>query len=195
MPPRRLNPEEQALWRQLTQGIRAFRARPRPAQSSAPESARGAPSPPDEPDQPPRRIKGRVPPPRPVPAPPPRVRVPVPVLDRGWERRIRAGQLQPDASIDLHGHTLASAHAALEGALTQAVAMGSRVLLVVTGKPRAGGAGERSGWEGKGRGAIRSEIGHWLDRSPLADRIASVRVAHPRHGGDGALYVILRRDR
>ena len=42
-------------------------------------------------------------------------------------------------------------------------------------------------------GAIRGEIGHWLETSSYADRIASVRIAHRRHGGDGALYVILRR--
>ena len=43
------------------------------------------------------------------------------------------------------------------------------------------------------RGAIRAEIGDWLALSGYADAIASVRIAHPRHGGRGALYVILRR--
>ncbi|HTH28996.1 MAG TPA: Smr/MutS family protein [Sphingobium sp.] len=179
---RRLNPDEQALWQQLTRGVRPYRGRARPPEPVADPQA----------PQPlaPRRVKGRVPapPPQPAPPPPPR-RAPVPVLDRGWEKRIRSGQLRPDHGVDLHGHNLAGAHAALEAALRQAVSEGQRVLLVVTGKPRAGRA------EPGGRGAIRAEIGHWLERSPLADRIASVRVAHPRHGGDGALYVILRRER
>lgn len=94
-------------------------------------------------------------------------------------------------SIDLHGHTLASAHARLNQALAQAVARDVRVLLVVTGKPPKGAV---SGAPPK-RGAIRGEIGHWLETSAWADRIASVRIAHPRHGGDGALYLILRRNR
>jgi DNA-nicking Smr family endonuclease len=111
------------------------------------------------------------------------------VLDRGWEKRIRSGQLQPERSIDLHGHTLAAAHVVLDQALGQAVRDGVRVLLVITGKPRPTRSTPGA------RGAIRAEIGHWLERSPHADRIASVRSAHPRHGGDGALYVILRRDR
>jgi len=73
--------------------------------------------------------------------------------------------------------------------LRRAVADGVRILLVVTGKPRPDRIAPH------GRGAIRAEIGHWLESSPVADRIASVRSAHPRHGGDGALYVILRRER
>ncbi len=111
------------------------------------------------------------------------------MLDSGWERRIRSGAISPDMSIDLHGHTLAAAHAQLNQAIAQGLSRDARVLLVVTGKPpksAAAGASSR-------RGAIRHEIGHWLETSPYADRIASVRVAHPRHGGDGALYLILRR--
>lgn len=183
MPHRRLNPDEQALWLQLTRSVRPFRVKAR----AAPEPV---PSDPPAPAPMPKRIKGRVPPlsAPPAPPPPPR-RAPVAMLDRSWEKRIRSGQLRPDHSVDLHGHTLAGAHAALEAALRQGVSQGQRVLLVVTGKPR----GART--EAGGRGAIRAEIGNWLERSPLADRIASVRVAHPRHGGDGALYVILRRER
>ncbi len=118
--------------------------------------------------------------------PPPRV--PAAVLDSGWERRIRSGAIIPDMSIDLHGHSLAAAHGRLDQAIAAALARDARVLLVVTGKPRAAPASGASR-----RGAIRAEIGHWLDVSPHADRIASVRIAHPRHGGDGALYLILRR--
>jgi DNA-nicking Smr family endonuclease len=113
----------------------------------------------------------------------------VATLDSGWEKRFRSGSVQPERSIDLHGHSVAAAHAVLDTALGQAVRDGIRVLLIVTGKPRPGRLPP------EGRGAIRAEIGHWLEGSPHADRIASVRVAHPRHGGEGALYVILRRAR
>ena len=109
-------------------------------------------------------------------------------LDGGWDRRLRRGVVAPDRSIDLHGHTLASAHAALEHALGRAVADDVRVLLVVTGRPPRAGDGRR-------RGLIRAEIGDWLGGSGFRDRIAAVRNAHPRHGGAGALYLILRRRR
>jgi DNA-nicking Smr family endonuclease len=66
-----------------------------------------------------------------------------------------------------------------------------RVLLVVTGRPRKA----LENHESSSRGAIRAEIGHWLAASPHAAMIASVRTAHPRHGGAGALYIILRRKR
>jgi DNA-nicking Smr family endonuclease len=119
------------------------------------------------------------------------VRRPVDFLDHGWERRIAGGQIVPDTVIDLHGHTLDSAHRQLTSALTGATRAGARVLLVITGKPRttSAAAGERA------RGAIRAEIGHWIVTSPYADMIASVRSAHPRHGGNGAIYIILRRNK
>ncbi len=123
------------------------------------------------------------------PTPTPPARAPSAVLDSGWERRIRSGNLAPDMAIDLHGHTLAAAHARLNQALAAAWARDVRVLLVVTGKPPK----SASSGNGSRRGAIRGEIGHWLETSSFADRIASVRIAHQRHGGDGALYVILRR--
>ncbi len=116
-------------------------------------------------------------------------RVPNPVLDSSWERRIRSGSLTPEMSIDLHGHSLSAAHVRLNHALAAATARGVRVLLVVTGKPPKTDSPARQ----SSRGAIRGEIGHWLETTPYADRIASVRLAHPRHGGEGAIYVILRR--
>ena len=108
-------------------------------------------------------------------------------LDGGWDRRLRKGAVYPDRTIDLHGHTLATAANALEHALARAIADDVRILLVVTGKPPKPDA--------RGRGLIRANIGAWLGSSGYRDRIAAVRNAHPRHGGTGALYVILRRKR
>ena len=56
-------------------------------------------------------------------------------LDGGWDRRLRKGGVSPERTIDLHGHTLASAAGALEHALARAIADDIRVLLVITGKP------------------------------------------------------------
>jgi DNA-nicking Smr family endonuclease len=113
-------------------------------------------------------------------------------LDGGWDRRLSRGLVAPDRTIDLHGHTLASAHDALDHALDRAVGEGARLILLVTGRP------PRADDRGMGkprRGAIRAAIGDWLAGSHHAGRIAAVRNAHPRHGGAGALYIVLRRNR
>ena len=131
---------------------------------------------------------------RPAPAPkiapaPKRV-VPGLTLDGGWDRRIAKGGVAPDVSIDLHGHTLASAHALLDTGLDRAIRGGDRVVLLVTGKPPRAES-ERP----HARGAIRASVADWLAASRHAGAIAAVRGAHPRHGGAGALYIILRRAR
>lgn len=107
-------------------------------------------------------------------------------LDGHWDRRMAKGGVQPDVTIDLHGHSLASAYARLDMALGQAVAADMRLMLLITGKPRA---------PDSGRGAIRGAVADWLASSRHAGAIAAVRNAHPRHGGDGALYIVLRRKR
>ncbi|WP_425231118.1 Smr/MutS family protein [Sphingomonas sp.] len=109
-------------------------------------------------------------------------------LDGSWDRRLGRGLAQPDSSLDLHGHTLASAHALLDQGLDRALARGDRLLLLVTGKPPRPES-ERP----HARGAIRAAVADWLAASRFADRIAAVRNAHPRHGGAGALYIVLRR--
>jgi DNA-nicking Smr family endonuclease len=109
-------------------------------------------------------------------------------LDGSWDRRLSRGLTQPDATLDLHGHTLHSAHALLDQGLERAIARGDRVLLLVTGKPPRPES-ERP----HARGAIRAAVADWLAASRHADRIAAVRNAHPRHGGAGALYIVLRR--
>lgn len=108
-------------------------------------------------------------------------------LDGGWDRRLRRGVIDPDMTVDLHGHTLDSAWRMLDSSLARAIAGGTRVILLVTGKPPRG--------DRRGRGAIRGAVGDWLASSRHARRIAAVRNAHPRHGGTGALYIILKRDR
>lgn len=107
-------------------------------------------------------------------------------LDGHWDRRMAKGGVQPDVTIDLHGHTLASAYARLDMALAQAKAADMRLMLLITGKARA---------PDSGRGAIRGAVSDWLASSRHAGEIAAVRNAHPRHGGDGALYIVLRRRR
>lgn len=174
---RRLSTEEAALWARVTATVRALVGR-------KPELIAADPIP-----------KAAVPArPRPVaavrPSTPPK---PAPqvgeTLDGGWDKRLRQGAVAPDRSIDLHGHTLATAHATLDHALERAIADDVRLLLVVTGRAPSTRDGAPR------RGLIRASIGDWLAASRHAARIAAVRNAHPRHGGAGALYVILRRRR
>lgn len=184
-PPRALSPEERALWQRVVASVTPIaRATPVPP---APVVPFVAPAPVAEP-VPAKKVKGRVPPPR-QPAPPP-PKPPRDTLDGGWDRRLSRGLVAPESSIDLHGHTLASAHALLDQGLDRAVARGDRVLLLITGKPPRPES-ERP----HARGAIRAAVGDWLAASRHADSIAAVRGAHPRHGGQGALYIILRRFR
>ncbi|MGL5840041.1 MAG: Smr/MutS family protein, partial [Sphingorhabdus sp.] len=76
----------------------------------------------------------------------------------------------------------------LDRTLDQAIAQKLRVVLLVTGKARAH---DRA--SGAGRGAIAAVVRDWLAASRHSRHIAAVRQAHPRHGGDGALYIVLRR--
>ena len=107
-------------------------------------------------------------------------------LDGHWDRRFVRGRVEPDITVDLHGHTLATAYTRLDQSLSLAIGAGFRVILLITGKARA----DR---EATGRGAIRAAVADWLAASRHASRIAAVRNAHPRHGGSGALYIVLRR--
>jgi DNA-nicking Smr family endonuclease len=117
---------------------------------------------------------------------------PTNTLDASWDRKLARGIVAPDFTIDLHGHTLAGAHTALEAGLAHAVAREARLVLLVTGKPPPPG---RSRLDNPLRGVIRASIGDWLAHSRSSTRIAAVRNAHPKHGGAGALYVVMRRAR
>jgi DNA-nicking Smr family endonuclease len=111
-------------------------------------------------------------------------------LDRATEENLRRGKLVPEASIDLHGHTLAEAERALARFLERAQASGARVVLVVTGKAARPNEDNRPVG-----GRIHAEFPHWLNRPENRGRVVGVRPASPRHGGGGAFYVLLRRPR
>lgn len=129
-------------------------------------------------------------PPAPAKAKPARPLAEAATLDASWDRRLSRGLVSPDRSVDLHGHGLNSAYILLDQALDQAIRAGDRLVLLVTGKPPP-----RESERPHARGAIRAAVGDWLAASRHSDRIAAIRGAHPRHGGTGALYIILRRAR
>ena len=112
-------------------------------------------------------------------------------LDSHWERRLKGGTLAPDFTLDLHGHGLDAAYSRLMSGVAQARAMEARTILLVTGRPRPVAAADR----GSSRGAIRAKVLDWLAASSHHSAIAAVRSAHRRHGGEGALYIVLKRPR
>jgi DNA-nicking Smr family endonuclease len=113
-------------------------------------------------------------------------------LDARWDRQLTSGEIVADRVVDLHGCTLDTAHRLAVAEIGDAHRAGERVVVLVTGKPPPKGT---SRLDMPLRGIIRASIGDWLAASPIASHIAAIRPAHPRHGGAGALYVILRRTR
>lgn len=113
-------------------------------------------------------------------------------INGGTEDRLRRGTLEPDAKLDLHGLTEAAAYRALSSFLLGARQRGNRLILVVTGKgnPRKE---ESASWMVSPHGVLKQMVPRWLNEPELASLIASVRPAHVRHGGGGALYVYLRK--
>jgi DNA-nicking Smr family endonuclease len=113
----------------------------------------------------------------------------VPGVDRRQARRLRRGQLAIEGRLDLHGMTQAEAHRALASFVAKGHAAGKRVLLVVTGK------GTRPGTDGSPSGVLRRIVPRWLAEPALRPLVLATAAALRRDGGDGALYLLLRRAR
>ncbi len=188
--PRGLTPEEQSLWDRV-------RDRTNPL-----HPPRAAPKLPDQVRQP-----QAVPAPAPIPSfrigerhtetaiPRPLANEPVPrpvKMDRKSFTNLKRGKLKPERRIDLHGMTLSQAHPALNRFILDSHAQGRRLVLVITGKGKA----ERdNGPIPVRRGILRHQVPHWLETRPLSQVVLQVAEAHLKHGGEGAYYVYLRRNR
>lgn len=114
-------------------------------------------------------------------------------LDRKTAEKLRKGVFPIEARLDLHGMGRVAARSALEDFIGRAQASGKRCVLVITGKG-AGADGRRDPLVA-GQGVLRREVPGWLSESPLAGLVLKSEAAQPRHGGAGALYVLLRRQR
>ena len=108
-------------------------------------------------------------------------------FDRDVDRALSRGRRAPEAKLDLHGMTLAAAERAVAEFLAESSERGRRLVLIVTGKGLRLEGGRMLG------GRIRAEFLGWLNRADNRVRLRGVRPAHPRHGGSGAFYVLLRR--
>ena len=106
-------------------------------------------------------------------------------LDRRSAERLSRGQLPIEGRLDLHGLTQAAAADRLAKFLGRAQGEGKRCVLVITGK---GGSGERAG-------VLREQVPRWLNQQPNLALVLAFDYARPQHGGQGALYVLLKRRR
>lgn len=115
-------------------------------------------------------------------------------LDGNTQERLNRGLIAPDATLDLHGKTMVAAHRALNHFLRGARERDNRLIVVVTGKgnPRAPDA---AAWTQSPHGVLKDMVPRWLAEPELKQWVARVQPAHIRHGGDGALYVYLRKNR
>ena len=170
--------EELKLWRAIARTVAPLDGQP-PLQAESDSAGEAAEKPP-KPAAAPGKAAAR-PPSKPT-APPP-----LSALDRRLKSRIVRGTTPIDARIDLHGLTQAAAHVRLTRFLHAAQADGAKLVLVITGKGRSGVSSEED------RGVLRRAVPLWLGAVEMRTVVVGFEAAGRGHGGDGALYVRLRR--
>jgi len=107
-------------------------------------------------------------------------------IDKNQRRRMDRGDLPIEDIVDLHGLTRMEANTVLDQFIEKAYSEGKRMLLVITGK----------GYKSKyNKSVLKQELPHWLNRENLQGKILRFSTAQPKHGGDGAFYVLLKRKR
>lgn len=175
---RRLNPDERSLWQDVTRSIAPMpKRRAADADDAEPAPPRPAPKLKSKPKVLAKTLLVAAP--RPVPR-----QEPAP-LGRKARRRLARGADAIDGRLDLHGLTQAQAHDALLGYLRAARGRGAKVVLVITGK---GGAESY-----EGRGVLKRQVPMWLRLPEFREHVAGFESAGIGHGGEGAMYVRLRR--
>ncbi|MDQ0503503.1 Smr/MutS family protein [Xanthobacter agilis] len=186
---RLLSGEERALWAHVVREVKPLRPQPPtgdPAEGVAPP-VDGTPAP--RPTSPPTMSLPTMTA-KPAPAVPPSP-PPLAPLEHKARRRLSRGA-EVDARIDLHGLTQTAAHRRLRLFLVEAQALGHGVVLVITGK---GDPDRLGGLFGEGRGVLRRAVPLWLAEPEMRSVVVGFEAAGRRHGGEGALYVRIRRRR
>ncbi len=169
---RRLSIAENELWRAVTADVRPFRApiRAPAVQAGGREAAAPAVLP--------RSAAVRHP-----SSAAPKQAAPLRDIDHRTLTKIRRGRLEVDAKLDLHGMRQAEAQSALFGFLRRAQAEGDKLVIVVTGK----------GLTRDDSGVLRRMVPLWLQAASLRDVVVGFGEASRHHGGEGALYIRVRR--
>ena len=190
---RSVTADEAELWEHATQSLAPLKGKPRVGSKVPPgATTKTAPKPPT------RATEKRLPPPAPKPRPPAAAsRNPAPLADlhRRAVRHIAAGKVRIEARLDLHGLRQSEAHEQLRAFLFDASARGLKTVLVITGR---GGDGNDADHLAKAlgepqRGVIRRNLPQWLGQADLRTVVLGYAAASNRHGGEGAVYVQLRK--
>ncbi|MGV7215342.1 Smr/MutS family protein [Bradyrhizobium sp. UFLA05-112] len=177
---RALSEDERALWDAVAKQVKPLR-KPRLTKAEAAARSDGLPAAP----------AARHPAPaRPIaPTPAPRVAKsavpPLAPLGKRERTKLSRGRSEIDARLDLHGMTQMRAHRALSGFIQRAHHDGLTFVLVITGKGRTGGES----------GVLRRQVPEWLSLPEFRAFVVGFEEAHIGHGGEGALYVRIRRAR
>ena len=181
---RGLSEEERVLWESVAKQFKPLRKKPRAAKLQTmtdPETPVAMKSPvlpkPSPPPKTPRAARPELPPVPPALAP----------LGRRERSQLSRGRKEIDARLDLHGMTQTRAHRALFGFLQRAHGEGLTFVLVITGKGKIGAESER--------GVLRRQVPQWLNLPDFRALVVGFEEAHIGHGGEGALYVRVRRAR
>jgi DNA-nicking Smr family endonuclease len=181
-----LSYEERVLWSTITKSMKPLR--PEDAAAKAEEDVA-------EPVAQPRlraSVKARPSEQAAILAPSPTKPAPIaPPLTRRAKRNLARGKQDIDARLDLHGLTQSEAHHVLLRFLRAASGRGARLVLVITGK----GASRASSFDesGRERGVLRRQVPQWLSLPEFREYVIGFEDAHIAHGGEGALYVRVRR--
>jgi DNA-nicking Smr family endonuclease len=178
---RALSEEERALWESVARQVKPLRKKPRAAKLAAGAATVESPVA-AKPSASPRPIAAvHVPKPSKPAAPP------LAPLGRRERAKLSKGRNEIDARLDLHGMTQVRAHRALLGFLQRAHHDGLTFVLVITGKGKVGSEQER--------GVLRRQVPQWLSLPEFRPLVVGFEEAHVGHGGEGALYVRIRRAR
>ena len=174
---RGLSEEERALWESVAKQIKPLRKKPRAAKAQAIALAVETLAP-----AAPKPLVSAKPARTPKPMPPP-----LAPLGRRERSQLSRGRKEIEARLDLHGMTQTRAHRALSGFLQRAHHDGLTFVLVITGKGKLGTESER--------GVLRRQVPQWLSLPEFRALVVGFEEAHIGHGGEGALYVRIRRSR
>jgi DNA-nicking Smr family endonuclease len=178
---RALSEEERALWESVAKQTKPLRKKLRAAKAAAEPSAAETPVAAKS-ITPPKSLPSAAMPRPAKPAPPP-----LAPLGRRERSQLSRGHKEIDARLDLHGMTQIRAHRALSGFLQRAHSDGLTFVLVITGKGKMGAESER--------GVLRRQVPQWLSLPEFRSLVVGFEEAHIGHGGEGALYVRIRRSR
>lgn len=125
--------------------------------------------------------------------PPQPKKPPIETIDRKKVRKLGSDQITIDATLDLHGYRQEQAHTTLRSFIRNCQARDFRYVLIITGKGATTKNSDRKIWDAPEPGVLKRNVPMWLSDADMRDYVVGYTKAHQKHGGDGALYVQIRK--